>query len=72
MAPMKKLTEPQQAVYDFYKNFYGIHGFYPTITHAKDALGWSSVSLVLYHLRGAEKKGAKIDRFRYKRNFFKG
>lgn len=54
---MKKLGNPQKAIYDFIVSYYEQHSFPPTVREICSAVGLSSTSTVHAHLAKLEQKG---------------
>jgi len=54
---MKKLSNPQKAIYDFIVAYYEQHSFPPTVREICTAVGLASTSTVHAHLTKLEQKG---------------
>lgn len=54
---MKKLDNPQQAIYEFIYNYYKENGYPPAVREICDAVGLRSPSTVHTHLKNMERKG---------------
>lgn len=54
---MLKLSNPQQAIYDYIKSFQETHGYPPSVREICNAVGLRSTSTVHGHLERLEKKG---------------
>ncbi len=52
------LTEKQRAVFDWIKQFVARETYPPTVREIQRGLAMSSTSLVAFHLRNLEEKGA--------------
>lgn len=54
---MKKLDNPQQAIYDYIQTYYSENGFPPSVREICRAVGLRSTSTVHTHLKNMEQKG---------------
>ena len=60
---MKELTEKQQAVLDFIKEYLKVNGRPPSYQDICDYFDWSSPNAAAAHVKFLEKKGAiEVDR----------
>lgn len=57
---MKKLENPQQAIYDFIYNYYKENGYPPSVREIGQAVGLRSPSTVHTHLKNMEQKGMLV------------
>jgi repressor LexA len=47
---MPSITRPQQRLLTFIADFTARHGYPPTVEEIRSGLGWSTKSLVAYHI----------------------
>jgi len=57
---MKKLNNPQQAIYDFIYSYYKENGYPPAVREICQAVGLRSPSTVHTHLKNMEQKGLLV------------